>query len=146
MVLYKLQIVQRVQLCTFHRYTLFVNLFLLHVSSTYTFFLLFISSIYELEIKVAKRKADQGIVFYNFVWHYVRRKWKEKVSALIDFFVLRRVQVYKKKLVKEANFFLRVYQNQKISTTLNILSSIIVRICTLNYRIRENVIKSIRVN
>ena len=36
-------------------------------------------------------------------------KWKEKVETLIDFFVLRRVQVYTQNLVKAATFFLRVY-------------------------------------
>ena len=44
-------------------------------------------------------------LLFLFVWHYVRRKWKEKVDTLIDVYVLRLgVGVYTEKLVRVATF------------------------------------------
>ena len=40
---------------------------------------------------------------------YVCQKWNGKMDTLIDFCVFRSVQVYTKKLVTAATFFLRVY-------------------------------------
>ena len=44
-------------------------------------------------------------IFFNFFCNYAFRKLNEKVATLIDFYVLKRVRVYTKKLVNVGSFF-----------------------------------------